>query len=253
MSKKICLLTDSLGSGGAERMVSNLSISLSKKGYEIYIVTMIDDIICPYTGTLYNFGEIKKRSNKLNSFMKFYALDTSRQIADVSRRMQQVGGYDYYRNLTEAIRAHIQGRSQDEIQYILNNSSRPDEISYNKAAYDAFYERFGSNRKTEICDKKGSVRLAGGEIEIKVSPVFEIETAGVYSVFHVWASQTPKIDKSKAGIACFLMERALKKTASNYECKFFDAVSKKVYSGASNTASLAVDSLASLMVKWAKS
>lgn len=72
MSKKICLLTDSLGSGGAERMVSNLSISLSKKGCQIYIVSMIDNIIYPYLGTLYNFGEIKKSSNRLSSFLKFW-------------------------------------------------------------------------------------------------------------------------------------------------------------------------------------
>jgi glycosyltransferase involved in cell wall biosynthesis len=71
MSKKICLLTDSLGSGGAERMVSNLSISLSKRGCQIYIVSMIDSIIYPYSGELYNFGEIKKNSNRLSSFLKF--------------------------------------------------------------------------------------------------------------------------------------------------------------------------------------
>ena len=45
MSKKICLLTDSLTSGGAEKMVSNLSISLSKLDYDISIVSMNEDII----------------------------------------------------------------------------------------------------------------------------------------------------------------------------------------------------------------
>lgn len=71
MSKKICLLTDSLTSGGAEKMVSNLSISLSKLDYDISIVSMNEDIIYPYTGKLFNFGKIKKTNSKLNSFLKF--------------------------------------------------------------------------------------------------------------------------------------------------------------------------------------
>ncbi len=71
MRKKICLLADSLSSGGAEKMVSNLSISLSRKGYELVIVSMNDEITYPYLGELYNFGEIKKSKNQLNSFLNF--------------------------------------------------------------------------------------------------------------------------------------------------------------------------------------
>ena len=52
MNKKICLLTDSLSSGGAEKMVSNLSFSLSKKGYQVFIVSMKDKISYPFAGEL---------------------------------------------------------------------------------------------------------------------------------------------------------------------------------------------------------
>jgi len=71
MIKKICLLTDSLSSGGAEKMVSNLSFSLSKKGYQVYIVTMIDEITYPFAGELFNFGKIKLSNTKIKSFLKF--------------------------------------------------------------------------------------------------------------------------------------------------------------------------------------
>ncbi len=71
MNKKICLLTDSLSSGGAEKMVSNLSFSLSKKGYHVFIVSMIDEITYPFAGELYNFGKIKLTNTKLKSFLKF--------------------------------------------------------------------------------------------------------------------------------------------------------------------------------------
>lgn len=79
MNKKICLLTDSLGSGGAEKMVSNLSISLSKNGYNVTVVSMMDAIVYPYKGTLYNFGKIKT-NNKLKSFLKFKAFFKTQQF-----------------------------------------------------------------------------------------------------------------------------------------------------------------------------
>ena len=71
MSKKVCLLTDSLGSGGAEKMVANLSKSLTSKGYDITIVSMIDRIVYDFEGTLYNFGKIK---NSLSRFKAFKTL-----------------------------------------------------------------------------------------------------------------------------------------------------------------------------------
>ncbi|WP_308990860.1 glycosyltransferase [Mariniflexile litorale] len=79
MNKRICLLTDSLGSGGAEKMVSNLSISLSKKGYVVTVVSMLDIIVYPYKGTLYNFGKVKN-NNKLKSFLKFKAFFKTQQF-----------------------------------------------------------------------------------------------------------------------------------------------------------------------------
>ena len=71
MIKKICLLTDSLNSGGAEKMVSNLSFSLSKKGYQVFIVSMMDEITYPFAGELFNFGKIKLSNTKIKSFLKF--------------------------------------------------------------------------------------------------------------------------------------------------------------------------------------
>lgn len=71
MSKKICLLTDSLGAGGAEKMAANMSLSLVAKGYQVHVVSMLNKIHYNFGGTLYNFGSIKERSNKLNAFFQF--------------------------------------------------------------------------------------------------------------------------------------------------------------------------------------
>lgn len=70
MGDKICLLADSLSNGGAEKMVSNLSFSLCKKGYEVHIVSMRNEISYEFAGQLYNFGIVKERENKLNAFLE---------------------------------------------------------------------------------------------------------------------------------------------------------------------------------------
>lgn len=189
-------------------------------------------------------------SLSLNSFVRIYAMDPARQISEVLRRVQQSSGYDFYRTLNLAIAAHINSKSQDEIAYILNNASRPDEISYNKAAFDSFDKKFGSKKKLTRFEKKGSVKLADGKIVINVSPSFMVETSASMDVYHIWAIQNPKMDKSKANCACYLMEQAFKKSAPNYQYKLFDATSSKTYSGSSNTTGLAVSSVADNMAKW---
>lgn len=188
----------------------------------------------------------------LNSFVRLYCMDTTRQIAEVSRRMQQTGGYDYYRNLTLAIEAHIDGRSTDEIEYILNSSSKPDEVSYNRAAFNAFLNKFGKKRKISLFKRKASFYPHGRDIEIRVAPTFMVETPKSLDVYHIWATQTPRIDKSKANVACYILEAAFKKTAQNYRYKFFDATTERIYSGSSNTAALAVESLSKMMADWAR-
>ena len=71
MNKKICLLTDSLSSGGAEKVAANMSLSLTKKGYQVFIVCMQDNIHYQFGGTLFNFGKVKAKHNRLKAFLQF--------------------------------------------------------------------------------------------------------------------------------------------------------------------------------------
>lgn len=190
-------------------------------------------------------------SLSLNAFIRIYSMDPSKQIAEITRRMQNAGGYDYYRNLNLAIQAYINKKSNDEIEYILNNSLRPDEVSYNKIAFSSFINKFGSRKKISLFEKKGSFKLAGGLIVVNISPTFMIDVAGVMSVYHIWASQNPKIDKAKSNVACYLMKEAFKKNSANYDYKLFDAVSGKVYSRFTNTTAMAVETVAQNMAHWA--
>lgn len=71
MSKKICILTDSLSYGGAEKVAANMSVFLSEKGYSVFIVSMHDDISYSFNGELYNFGKAKAKYNKIKAFLEF--------------------------------------------------------------------------------------------------------------------------------------------------------------------------------------
>ncbi|MCL6296545.1 glycosyltransferase [Jejuia spongiicola] len=62
---KICIVTTSLGLGGAEKASANQSIMLSRLGYEVHIVLISNIISFEYKGTIYNLGELKERSNSL--------------------------------------------------------------------------------------------------------------------------------------------------------------------------------------------
>ncbi|TXG34557.1 glycosyltransferase [Seonamhaeicola maritimus] len=80
MSKKICILTDSLSFGGAEKVAANMSISLSNKGYNVFIVSMLNDVDYKYKGTLFNFGVIKRDYNNLGAFLKFISFFRSEKF-----------------------------------------------------------------------------------------------------------------------------------------------------------------------------
>lgn len=71
MSKKICLLTTSLSSGGAEKLVANLSVAFIDKGYSVTIFIMENNVDYEYKGELYNFGLDKVKFSKIKSFLNF--------------------------------------------------------------------------------------------------------------------------------------------------------------------------------------
>jgi len=71
MSKTICILVDCLSSGGAEKVASNLSISLTNRKYKVTIVTMRNELGYSYKGKLYNFGLIKEQNSRIHSLFLF--------------------------------------------------------------------------------------------------------------------------------------------------------------------------------------
>lgn len=75
MQGKICLIGERLAGGGAERVMAELSTALTLKGYQVHLVTVLDDIHYTYSGELFNLGLHKNASNSvLNKFKRMRLL-----------------------------------------------------------------------------------------------------------------------------------------------------------------------------------
>jgi glycosyltransferase involved in cell wall biosynthesis len=67
---KIAIVSRSLAIGGAERSSALLSILLSNAGFEVHIVTIIDEIEFEYQGKLFNLGILKKKDDSITGRFK---------------------------------------------------------------------------------------------------------------------------------------------------------------------------------------
>ena len=65
IKKKICIVTSSLGKGGAEKSSASLSKMLFDKGYDVHIVSVLNKIDFSYSGTLFNLGAIKDTNDTI--------------------------------------------------------------------------------------------------------------------------------------------------------------------------------------------
>lgn len=61
----ICIITQSLGVGGAEKVASLQSKMLTDLGYNVYIVSILNYIDYEYSGILLNLGEHKERNDRV--------------------------------------------------------------------------------------------------------------------------------------------------------------------------------------------
>lgn len=189
----------------------------------------------------------------LNTFIRYYSLDPSKLVAEVSRRMQSSGGYDYYNILADAVRARASGATDDEIEYILNRSSNLSEVAHNRAAFEKFDEKFGRKRGLSVFEQKGRVRMCDGRLAITVNPLFSIESSRGFEVYNIWATQKPELDRARSAVGVHLMNIAFSRTAPNYDYKMFNAVDGKTYSTVNNTTPQATSAIAQNIVNIALS
>ena len=72
----VCLVSDQLAGGGAERFSAQLSTFLVEKGIHVHHVLVLDAIEYPYKGEVFNLGRLKKNSpffiHRFRRFLAFY-------------------------------------------------------------------------------------------------------------------------------------------------------------------------------------
>jgi len=68
--KKISIITDSLSTGGAERVAAKLSVELCEMGFDVSIICLRNEISYPYKGKLYNLGVDLSRIKLIKQFSK---------------------------------------------------------------------------------------------------------------------------------------------------------------------------------------
>lgn len=71
IKKNICIITTSLGEGGAQKVAATQSIMLDERGYNVFIVSFEDKIEFEYSGNLLNLGKLSAKSGKFfNVFIR---------------------------------------------------------------------------------------------------------------------------------------------------------------------------------------
>lgn len=72
--KKICIVTTSLGRGGAERSTALLSVMLDNLGYNVHLVSVLNELDYEYSGTLLNLGIFKEKEDTILGRFKRFVL-----------------------------------------------------------------------------------------------------------------------------------------------------------------------------------
>tara|TARA_R110000868_G_scaffold341794_3_gene602619 strand:+ start:4283 stop:5374 length:1092 start_codon:yes stop_codon:yes gene_type:complete len=71
--KKIALIGYRLNKGGAERVMATLSNFFFEKGFEVHIIIFHDELGYAYSGTVFNLGKFKTKTNSIiNKIKRFY-------------------------------------------------------------------------------------------------------------------------------------------------------------------------------------
>lgn len=166
----------------------------------------------------------------LNTFIKICLLDTGGRISEIQKRLAGKGGYDFYKPLQQAVRAHCHG-DRSKASTILRKPQNATERKYNQEAFDSFNQKFGLIKSLESVNQSALVQFKSAGIAIKVDPLFECTKSGSQIVYSLWPTQQPTLTQKYGAVACHLMRRAYANSSlGNKNFLFADLVENKVYS-----------------------
>lgn len=84
----------------------------------------------------------------MNTFIKICLLDTGGRITEIQKRLSRSSGYDFYKPLQKAVRAHA-GGNKENISSILDAPTKDVERKHNKTAFSNFEAKFGAAKNLQ--------------------------------------------------------------------------------------------------------
>lgn len=166
----------------------------------------------------------------LNTFIKICLLDTGSRISEIQKRLSGSGGYDFYKPLQKAVRAHCSSESS-KVDGILNAPVKEIERKYNREAFESFQAKFGSVKTLGAVKRSKLLKFPSAGIAISIDPLFELSKAGVQQIYCVWPTQKPQLSQRYGAVACHIMRQSYSNSSmANGAFLFADITSGKVYS-----------------------
>lgn len=185
-------------------------------------------LLCEITAS---FMGIAMDRFSLQTFVKICLMDTGGRIAEIQRKLESASGYDFYNSFYRATRAYCEDKASDEPSVILEAPVKDTERKYNKDAFEAFKEKFGSSKSLVSIKRQKLYVPEGANFEISIDPLFGVEKASVKYAYLPWAMQKPELTQRYAAVACFIMRQAYKGTnLSNWQFNTYDFTKGKSYS-----------------------
>ena len=73
-NRSVCIVSEQLASGGAERCAAMLSFFLENNEFEVQHLISIDKVEYPFSGSLFNMGLLKKNNSKFDKLFRFWKM-----------------------------------------------------------------------------------------------------------------------------------------------------------------------------------
>ncbi len=154
---KVCLVAISLGKGGLERSCAMLSQMLCKKGHEVHLVLLNNEIDYPFSGNIFNLGD-KKTANEnfLQRFLRFKNMRSFLKKESFDVIIDHRPKNNYYREL------FYDGYVYKGFQriYVIHSSKKKEYLTTNPAFSKVYNRNLKSAAvskyiETEILNKSG--------------------------------------------------------------------------------------------------
>jgi glycosyltransferase involved in cell wall biosynthesis len=154
---KVCIVSISLGKGGAERSCAMLSVMLSRLGHDVHIAILNDEVDYDFEGTLFSLGRSKKQNEtgvqrylRFRKFRKYLLNEKFDVVIDHRPKNRYFREIFYHRYLYKNIPRIYVAHSSHKESY---TTDRPLKIAkiYNENVANVAVSEYIENQVLKTC------------------------------------------------------------------------------------------------------